>query len=51
VICTSSFVVLYAADLGIQAYAAIVIVCLCAQGVWLSQHLWFYYRDHLRLGW
>jgi hypothetical protein len=50
VICSSSFVVLYAADFDVQAYAAIVLVCLCAQGVWLSQHLWFYHRDHLRLG-
>jgi hypothetical protein len=51
VICASSFVVLFAADAAPYAYAAIVPVCLCAQGVWLTQHLWFYYRDHLRLGW
>jgi hypothetical protein len=51
VICLSSFAVLYAADLGVHDYAAIVLVCLCAQGIWLTQHLWFYYRDHLRLGW
>jgi hypothetical protein len=50
VICLSSFVVLFAADLGVHAYATIVLVCMCAQGVWLTQHLWFYYRDHLRLG-
>jgi hypothetical protein len=49
VICIGSFVVLYAADLSLH-YAAIVLVCLCAQAVWLTQHLWFYYRDHLRLG-
>jgi len=24
-------------------------VCLCAQAVWLAQHLWAYYRDHPRL--
>jgi hypothetical protein len=51
VICVSSFIVLYAADFDVHAYAAIVPVCLCAQGVWLTQHLWFYHRDHLRLGW
>ena len=51
VICISSIIVLYAADFDVQAYAAIVLVCLCAQGVWLTQHLWFYHRDHLRLGW
>ena len=51
VICLSSFVVLFAADVDVHAYAAIVLICLCAQGVWLMQHLWFYYRDHLRLGW
>jgi hypothetical protein len=51
VICLSSFIVLFAAGVGVQAYAVIVLVCLCAQGVWLTQHLWFYYRDHLRLGW
>ena len=51
VICTSSFIVLYAADFDVHAYAAIVLVCLCAQSVWLTQHLWFYHRDHLRLGW
>lgn len=50
VICLSSFAVLFAADFGVHAYAAIVLVCLFAQGIWLTQHLWFYYRDHLRLG-
>ena len=25
------------------------VICLCAQALWLLQHLWFYYRDHLRL--
>ena len=48
VVCISSFVVLFAADISLYVYA--VLVCLCAQSVWLSQHLWFYYRDHLRLG-
>ena len=48
VVSISSFIILYAADISLYAYA--VFVCLCAQIVWLSQHLWFYYRDHLRLG-
>jgi hypothetical protein len=48
VVCISSFIVLFAADIGFYAYAALV--CLCAQGVWLGQHLWFYYRHHLHLG-
>lgn len=43
----SSFVILFAAGIGL--YAAALLVCVCAQGVWLIQHLWFYYRDHLRL--
>jgi hypothetical protein len=51
VVALATFVVLYAADLGLQDYAALVLICLCAQGIWLTQHLWFYYRDHLRLGW
>jgi hypothetical protein len=48
VISISSLVILFAADISFYAYA--VFVCLCAQIVWLTQHLWFYYRDHLRLG-
>jgi hypothetical protein len=51
VICLSSLVALYAADLALHTYPLLVLVCLCTQGVWLTQHLWFYYRDHLRLGW
>jgi hypothetical protein len=30
-------------------YFGATIVCLCAQAVWLGQHLWVYYRDRLRL--
>jgi hypothetical protein len=48
VVCISSFIVLFATGIGLYAYA--LLVCLCAQGVWLSQHLWFYYRHHLHLG-
>ena len=43
----SSLVFLFAA--GIHLYDYATIVCLCAQGVWLSQHLWFYHRNHLNL--
>ena len=42
-------VILFAADITVYHYA--LLICLCAQIVWLTQHLWFYYRDHLRLGW
>ena len=48
VVSLSSLVVLYAVDVTVYHYA--ILLCLCAQGVWLTQHLWFYYRDHLRLG-
>lgn len=48
VVSLSSVVVLFAADIRLYHYA--LLVCLCAQAVWLCQHLWFYYRDHLRLG-
>jgi hypothetical protein len=34
---------------GTELYYQATIICPCAQGVWLLQHLWFYYRDHLRL--
>jgi hypothetical protein len=30
-------------------YGEAALVCVGAQAAWLSQHLWFYYRDHLRL--
>jgi hypothetical protein len=50
-----SFAVLWASSLafvaasGIDLYFHATIVCLCAQAVWLAQHLWAYYRDHPRL--
>ncbi len=47
VIWIGSLASLFAAGAG--SYQHATIVCLCAQGVWLSQHLWSYYRDHLRL--
>ncbi len=48
VVSISSLVILYAAGITVYHYA--ILICLCAQIVWLTQHLWFYYRDHLRLG-
>ena len=32
-----------------DAYRYATIICVFAQAVWLTQHLWFYHRDHLRL--
>ena len=43
----SSLVFVFAS--GAELHYQATIVCLCSQGVWLLQHLWFYYRDHLRL--
>jgi len=34
---------------GTQYYAEAAGICGFAQAVWLGQHLWFYYRNHLRL--
>ena len=34
---------------GMAFYVQAVVICLAAQALWLTQHLWFYYRDHLRL--
>ena len=34
---------------GTEYYAEAAAICAFAQAVWLSQHLWFYYRNHLRL--
>jgi hypothetical protein len=47
VVWLSTMVFVFAA--GIDFYYYGTLVCLCAQAVWLTQHLWFYYRDHLRL--
>jgi hypothetical protein len=30
-------------------YLGGTLVCSGAQAVWLGQHLWFYYCEHLRL--
>jgi hypothetical protein len=43
----SAFIFIFAS--GADIYGQAVVVCVCAQAVWLAQHLWFYYRDHLRL--
>jgi hypothetical protein len=43
----SAMVFVFASGSG--AYEHATIVCLCAQAVWFAQHMWSYYRDHLRL--
>ena len=47
VVWVSSLLFIFAAQA--DHYYDATIVCLCIQGAWLSQHLWFYHRDHLRL--
>jgi hypothetical protein len=42
-----SLVLMFAADVHLYYHATLV--CLGAQAVWLTQHLWFYYRHHVRL--
>ena len=44
---TSAMIFVLASGSGL--YFAATVVCCAAQAVWLTQHLWFYYRDHLRL--
>ena len=44
---TSAMVFIIAS--GTTLYYPATIVCLCAQAVWLSQHVWIYYRDRPRL--
>ena len=50
-----SFTILWMSSLvfvaasGADYYMHATIVCVFAQAVWLSQHLWLYYRDHPRL--
>jgi hypothetical protein len=34
---------------GYTLYLQVTLIAIGAQAVWLSQHLWFYYRDHLRV--
>jgi hypothetical protein len=40
---------LVAAATGQHYYLQVAAIALGAQAIWLSQHLWFYYRDHLRV--
>jgi hypothetical protein len=50
-----SFTILWVSSLvfvaasGAELYFYATIVCVCAQAVWLGQHLWSYYRDRPRL--
>ena len=50
-----SFAIVWASSLavilvtGAQQYLLATIASACAQGAWLGQHLWSYYRDHPRL--
>jgi hypothetical protein len=41
--------VVFIAASGSQVYFEVTLICACAQAIWLIQHLWFYYRDHLRV--
>jgi hypothetical protein len=34
---------------GYQLYLHVAVISVGAQAVWLSQHLWFYYRNHPRV--
>jgi hypothetical protein len=43
-----SAVILVAAS-GQKLYLQVSVIAIGAQAIWLSQHLWFYYRNHLRV--
>jgi hypothetical protein len=45
----SAVVFLYASRSDSDFYLYAALVCAGAQSLWLSQHLWCYYRDHVRL--
>ena len=51
----ASFAIIWGAGIAIVLtsgagnYIEATLVCLCAQAVWLGQHLWSYYRDHPRV--
>jgi hypothetical protein len=47
VLSVSAAVFIYASDS--QYYVEALAICALAQMPWLAQHLWLYYRDHLRL--
>ena len=44
-LCISS--VLLVAASGLDLYVQAVVIAAGAQMVWVTQHLWFYYQDHL----
>lgn len=46
-VCGVGIAILLATGAGYYLYATLV--CVCAQALWLGQHLWAYYRDHPRL--
>jgi hypothetical protein len=43
-----SAVILVAAS-GQKLYLPVSVIAIGAQAIWLAQHLWFYYFDHLRV--
>jgi hypothetical protein len=51
----ASFAIIWGAGIaitlatGFSHYLEVTLACVCAQAVWLGQHLWSYYRDHPRL--
>ena len=34
---------------GQDLYLHVTVIAVGAQAIWLGEHLWFYYRDHLRV--
>ena len=44
----TSAAILVAAS-GYPLYLQISVIALGAQAIWLAQHLWFYYREHLHV--
>jgi hypothetical protein len=47
ILCLGSIALVVASGIGF--YLQAVVICVAAQALWLTQHLWAYYRDHLRL--
>ncbi len=47
ILCLGSTALVVASGIGF--YVQAVAICLAAQALWLTQHLWAYYRDHLRM--
>jgi len=44
----TSAAILVAAS-GYPLYLQVTVIALGAQAIWLAQHLWFYYREHLHV--